>query len=193
MGIAYCLIRTSPQIVEELRGRPKAVAAFVYQDSDLYEAPKPSFFSKLFGAKSENETGLTPQRVDGDETDLDKSWHVVHYLLCGDAGRGEGPLALIGDDRHPLADIDLGLGKPNIISAEMVRAFADAASAMSEDDFLARYVPASMPLNDLYMGDVIERGDVDDIKEYAVENFRTLRNFVQKASDNCEAIITYYT
>ncbi len=193
MGIAYCMIRTSPQNVEILLNRPKAVAEFVYQDPDVYEEPKPSFLSKLIGSKSNTEDGSVPKRAEGDEGDLDKSWHIVHYLLCGDVGRGDGPLALIGDDLNPLADINLGLGKPNIISADWVKEFTDLASRMTEEDFLARYVPEEMPLDDLYLGDVIARGDSDDIREYALENFEYLRKFASEAASNGQAIITYYT
>lgn len=193
MGIAYCLIRTTPENIDALRDRPKALAEFIYQEDDVYEAPKPSFFSRLLGAAPKIDTGSVPKRSEGDEADLDKAWHIIHYLLCGDPGRGVGPLALIGDDLHPLADLDLGLGKPNVISSERVSAFSAAASGMSAEEFLARYVPSEMPLDELYMGNVIERGDVDDIREYVVENFEILRIFVQQAADRGEAIITYYT
>lgn len=50
-----------------------------------------------------------------------------------------------------------------------------------------------MPLDELYMGEVIARGDVDDIREYSLENFHILRDFVQQAANNREAMITYYT
>jgi Domain of unknown function (DUF1877) len=192
MGIAYCLIRTSTENVEALRGRPKAVAEFIYQDDEMYEEPKQGFFSKFFGS-SKVDLKPVPERSEDDETDLDKSWHIVHYLLSGSTERGEDALALIGDDLNPLADLDLGLGKPNVISAERVRAFALAASNMTDAEFLIRYVPEEMPLDELYMGEVIARGDVDDIREYALQNFHDLRNFVQQASDRNEAIITYYT
>ncbi|MBL9069270.1 MAG: DUF1877 family protein [Sphingopyxis sp.] len=193
MGIGYSLIRTSLDNIEALRGRPEAVAEFVYQDPGAYVAPKPGFLSRLFDSPAKVAKVPVPERSDGDETGLDKSWHIVHYLLSGDSGRGAGPLAIIGDDLHPLADLDLGLGKPNVISAEAAKAFTVAAAAMSEVDFLVRYVPDEMPLDELYMGEVVARGDVDDIREYALENFHVLRNFVRQAAENNEAIITYYS
>ena len=192
MGIAYCLVRTSPDVVEQLRERPKALAKFLYPDDDVYEAPKPRLLAQLFGKRRALDTRPVPARQDGDETDLDKSWHFVHYLLCGDTGRGEGPLALIGQDQHPLADLDLGLGKPNVISAASVRAFSEASAALSDEDFLQRFQPDVMPLNDLYLGQVVQRGEADDIREYALENFHGLRDFVRQAADRDEALITYY-
>jgi len=192
MGIAYCLIRTAPEVVDQLRNRPKAVAKFIYQDDDVYEAPNPGFFGRLLGAGREKD-GPVPDRHKGDEADLDKSWHIVHYLLSGSSGRGESPLGLIGDDLHPLADVDLGLGKPNVISPSEVRAFAQTTAAMSDADFLTRFKPDEMPVDELYMGDVIARGDHEDMMEYALENFHILRDFAGKAAANGEAIITYYT
>lgn len=193
MGIAYCLIRATPDVVEQLRGRPKAVAEFVYQDPDMYEEPKKGFFGRLFGSSSLRDDAPVPERRDGDETDLDKAWHLVHYLLTGATGRADGPLGLIGDDLHPLADIDLGLGKPNVISVQATKAFAEAAQLLSDENFLARFVPDEMPVDELYMGDVVARGDHDDMKEYSLENFHRLRTFVAEAAANGDVIITYYT
>ena len=192
MGIAYCLIRTAPEVVDQLRGRPKAVAKFTYQDDYVYEAPNPGFLGRLLGS-GRGKDGPVPDRREGDETDLDKSWHLVHYLLSGSSGRGESPLGLIGDDSNPLADIDLGLGKPNVISPSEVQAFAQATAAMSDADFLTRFKPDEMPVEELYMGDVIARGDHDDMMEYSLEYFHILRDFAAKAAANGEAIITYYT
>jgi len=192
MGIAYCLIRTAPDVVEQLRGRPKALAKFIYQEDDVYEEPNKGIFSRLFGAGREKD-GPVPARHQSDEADLDKSWHIVHYLLSGSSGRGEGPLGLIGDDLHPVADLDLGLGKPNVVSSADVKAFTEAAATMSDADFLSRFKPDEMPTDELYMGDVIARGDHDDMMEYALENFHILRDFAAKAAADGEAIITYYT
>jgi hypothetical protein len=193
MGIAYCLIRTSPENIELLRSRPKALAEFICQVDDVYEEPNPGILARLFGRVPKVDTRPVPDRSNNDEADLDKAWHIIHYLLCGDTGRGDGPLAIIGDDLNPLAELDLGLGKPNLISSGRVRAFAEASSGISEADFFARFLPEEMPLDELYMGDVIARGDVDDIREYALENFEVLRSFVSQASEQGEAIITYYT
>jgi hypothetical protein len=125
MGIAYCLIRAKPEVVEQLRGHPKAVAEFVYQDATVYEEPNRNFFSRLLD-HGVGRTAPVPAREKNDETDLDKSWHIVHYLLTGETGRALSPLGMIGDDLHPLADLNLGLGKPNVISPAVVQAFAEA-------------------------------------------------------------------
>lgn len=193
MGIAYCLIRVAPETVTALSGRPRAVAEFVYGDPNLYEAPKPNFITRLLRKRKGEVASLTPVRRDGDEIDIDKAWHIVHFLLTGCVGRADSPLGLIGDDLHPLADIDLGLGRPNIISASEVKSFADNADRLTDNDFLTRFVPEQMPTGDLYLGEVISRGDHEEMREYALENFQLMRAFVRQAADDREAIITYYT
>ncbi len=49
-----------------------------------------------------------------------------------------------------------------------------------------------MPLDELYLGNVIERGDYEDMRQYALENFYRLRDFAVVAARNGEAMITYY-
>jgi len=191
MGIAYCLIRVAPEVIDQLRGRPKAAAKFIYRDDDVYKAPNRGLLGRLFGVDREKD-GPVPDRREGDEAELDKSWHLIHYLLSGSSGRGESPLGLIGDDLHPLADVDLGLGKPNVISSSDVQAFSQATAAMSDAVFLTRFKPDEMPVRELYMGDVIARGDHDHMMEYALDNFHILRDFAATAAANGEAIITYY-
>ncbi len=97
MGIVYYLIRTAPETIDQLRNRPKAVAKFIYQDDDVYHEPSKGFFGRLLGALRKKDNPV-PDRREGDEIDLDKSWHIVHYLLTGETGRGATPLALISDD-----------------------------------------------------------------------------------------------
>ena len=192
MGIGYCLIRVEPATVAALRGRPRAAAEFIYRDADAYDAGRTGLFTRLFGKKVRAPEPV-PERREGDEIDLDKAWHIVHYLLTGATDRAEGPLRLIGDDLDPLADLDLGLGRPNVISVRDVQAFTAAAKGLDQDAFLARFIPNEMPLDELYLGEVIARGDHEDMKEYATENFHILRDFVQLAADEGDAIITYYT
>jgi hypothetical protein len=191
MGIVYSLIRVRPETVEALRDNPKGVAEFVYGDASLYEAPSPGLLQHLFG-KPEPESRPTPVRRDDDEIDLDKSWHIVHYLLTGSDNATDSPLNIIADESDRLADIDVGLGPPFVIHPEAVSLFAAAAAEMSDEQFLSRLRPSEMPLDTLYLGDSV-RDDPDEMGEYAVENFHFLRDFAQKAADAGDAAITYYS
>jgi hypothetical protein len=191
VGIVFSLIRVRPETVDALRDSPKGVAEFVYGDSSLYEAPSPGLLQRLFG-KPEPEPRPIPVRREDDEIDLDKSWHIVHYLLTGSDNATDSPLNIIADESDRLADIDLGLGPPFVIHPEVVSRFAAAAAELSDEQFLSRLHPSEMPLETLYLGDSV-RDDPDEMGEYAVENFHFLRTFARAAADAGDAVITYYS
>jgi len=192
VGIVYSLIRTPPEVIEQLRGRPRPTAAFVYQDPDAYDEAHNGLVARIASALRPRDRSPVPLRQDDDEAYLDKSWHLIHYLLTGKLDRVDGPLGLIGGDLHPLANVDFGMGKPNIVSTEAVVAFAEAAQALSDDAFLYRFIPAEMPTDQLYMGDAVV-DDRDGMREYSLENFHILRDIAMEATRNGEAIITYYS
>ena len=191
MGIVYSLIRVRPETVAALRDKPRGVAEFVYGDPGLYEAPSRGLLQRLLG-KPEPDSRLAPARREEDEIDLDKSWHIVHYLLTGSDNATDSPLNIIADESDRLAEIDVGLGPPFVIHPDAVSRFAAAAAELSDEQFLSRLRPPEMPLDTLYLGDAV-REDPGEMGEYAVENFHFLRDFAQKAADAGDAVITYYS
>jgi len=191
VGIVYSLIRVRPETVDALRDDPRGVAEFVYGDASLYEAPSPGLLQRLFG-KPDAERRPVPPRRDDDEVDLDKSWHIVHYLLTGSDNATDSPFNILADERDKLAEIDLGHGPPFVVHPEAVSRFATAAAEISDEQFLSRLRPSEMPLDSLYLGDAV-RKDPDEMGEYAVENFHFLRAFAQAAADAGDAVITYYS
>ena len=191
MGIVYSLIRVRPETVAALRDNPRGVAEFVYGDPGLYEAPSRGLLQRLFG-KPEPDPRLVPARREEDEINLDKSWHIVHYLLTGSDNATDSPLNIIADESDRLADIDVGLGPPFVIHPDAVSSFAAAAAELSDEQFLSRLRPSEMPLDTLYLGEAV-RENPGEMGEYAVENLHFLRDFAQKAADAGDAVITYYS
>ena len=191
MGVVFGLIRVRPEDVAVLRDRPEAVEAFMNGDLAIPQPGGGGFLSRLFGGKPPEGDAHVPARRNDDEIDLDKSWHVIHYLLTGSIERTDSPLSLIADNRDPLADIDLGMGKPSVIAPADVKAFAAAVASLTDDDFLARFDAQKMPSRELYMGDVAAEAN-DEFKEYVLEYFHELRDFARTAADAGDALLTSY-
>ena len=80
MGIAYSLIRAAPETVAALKGRPRAVAEFVYRDADMYEAPTTGLFSKLFGKKVEDVGAVPDRKKDDDRKNRTRSTGQVSFF-----------------------------------------------------------------------------------------------------------------
>src|SRR5687768_11561699 len=89
----------------------------------------------LYGAL-DNEDAEMPDP----EVDLDKSWHVIHYLRTAtawDIGEGAGAAILGGE----AIGEDGGYGPAGLVGVETVRAVATALEAIDVETLRARFDP----------------------------------------------------
>jgi len=121
--------------------------------------------------------------------DFDKAWHALHFMLTGDAGRSAHPLTmLVTDDAHMLGTDERGFGGYWLIEPSAVRAFADALAAISDEALAARYDPAAMVANDLYMSDYFEHEGSEGLS-YIMQWVPNLRSFSRAAADAGDYVI----
>jgi hypothetical protein len=121
----------------------------------------------------------------GAKISLDKAWHGVHYLLCGDIEPGSAipSQAVMGGVE---VGEDLGYGPARYFEAGKVNQIAQALSAASlEAEMIARFDPAKMTSLEIYPGGW-KAADVD----WLMEEFRRLRQFYTDASAATLAIAT---
>ena len=133
-------------------------------------------------AKPPGDSGKARQ---GSKISLDKAWHGVHYLLCGDVEPGSAipSQAVMGGVE---VGEDLGYGPARYFEAGEVNQIAHALSAASlETEMIARFDPAQMTSLGIYPGGW-KAGDVD----WLMEEFRRLRKFYDDASTAKLAIVT---
>ena len=120
-------------------------------------------------------------QADGDLIDFDKAWQAVHFTLSGSEYESESPLGAILSQGRTVG-IDLGYGQPWIITADRMRAFNDALSALSDDDIRQRYDPAAMVANDIYIADAFE-DEPDEGLQYLMQGIPALRRFANKCAE----------
>jgi len=121
----------------------------------------------------------------GAKISLDKAWHGVHYLLCGDAEPGSAipSHAVMGGVE---VGEDLGYGPARYFEADEVRAISQALSGPNlEAEMIARFDPAKMTSLGIYPGGW-KAGD----NNWLMEEFRRLRKFYDDASAAKLAIVT---
>ncbi|MBW1803052.1 MAG: YfbM family protein [Deltaproteobacteria bacterium] len=130
-----------------------------------------------------------PETYDEDYEDdglsLEKIWHLLHYLITGDAENEEYPLAyaiMVGYLLHKSWN--------NLIylPSDEVREVSDAISSLSEDDFYMKYKPESVSELDIYKYPSVHKEDVDDALEY----FRKLKDYYQDAANKGNAMLRYF-
>lgn len=118
---------------------------------------------------------------------LDKDWHGVHYVLCGEAEPGSQLVsqAVLGGVELGEGEGFSGYGPPRYFIAAQV---AELAKALSKPELLseaaARFDAARMSEIGIYPG--WRPSDANEV----MDGFRRLRDFYADAADKGRAIIT---
>ena len=186
MGIYLAIYSVSDATIERLHADPPL--AWRVMDPELPEReakaraerqPRPGFFARLMGAKAEPPPAPPPFELApgegelGNDSDFEKSWHGLHYLLTGTSEEGEPPLNfLMGGGR----ELDLEDGETPLIthSSADTRRIADALTRLSDEEVRRRVNPEEMTRLDIYPG---IWGDAEAIK-MLLEDARRLRSTV---------------
>jgi len=144
---------------------------------------------KLFEARGTRSASQAPSQPNQrDVLSLDKAWHGVHYVLCGES-EPEATLlsqavlggSALGDDDEGFS----GYGPARYFTAEQVAQVAAQLSAPGlEAEAAARFDPGRMEELGIYPG--WNTSDAD----WVMDGFRRLRDFYADAASKGHAIVT---
>jgi len=160
----------------------------------LMEAQSPSFFRRLFGRKSQAvrpPVELQLSDSEGMNTDLDKAWHGIHYLLTGRAWEGVPPLNFLLAGGRQVGNIDVGYGPARVFTAEETRCIGAALDRLDDDLLRSHFNPEDMMEQDIYPGIWHRKPQEDDTLGYLMEYVQILRGFLSQAVDEGSGIIIY--
>jgi hypothetical protein len=198
MGMILGIWQLRDETIERLVDDPPLVWRIIAPDSEeLYEAArraadqasKPGLLARLFGRGA---TPADPQPVpdavpfalrdgEGVDSDLDKAWHGIHFLLTGSSDEGNPPLDFLIAGGRPVGDEDVGYGTARVFSAAETRGIADALKAISDEQLAARFDPRAMTAKKIYP-DIWDRDPADDdTLGYVMEYVTTLRQTLEEA------------
>jgi hypothetical protein len=123
----------------------------------------------------------------GDDFSLDKAWHGVHYLLCGQAQPDSTPLgqAVLGGTE--IGDDDFGYGPARCFSVKQVGEIArELGRPGLEDAIKARFDPTKMNRAEIYP----HGWDTAGAFNWLLEEFHHLRDFYAAAGARQLAVVT---
>jgi len=118
--------------------------------------------------------------------DIDKTWHVIHFLLTGEAWGGELPLANAVLGGTELPETDAGYGPFRYLAPHEVQATSKALAEISPSDLWARFDAQAAEAAEIYGWE----GDETQC-EYISENYRALQKYFSQAADAGEATLLY--
>lgn len=125
-----------------------------------------------------------PYAHEEDRLNLEKSWHVLHYLLTGHVQEAPGPLgnAILGGEE---IGEERDYGRVRFLTPQQVHEVADALSNVSKDALRNRFDLEAMNAAGIYTA-----RNQEDL-ELAQEYFEQLSRFYREAAENSEAMLLW--
>ncbi|HEX4960781.1 MAG TPA: YfbM family protein [Thermoanaerobaculia bacterium] len=158
MGTRCYLKSASEEQLSILRGEPNLIYAFFGDEAEEGDPPVPEGFLEQTG---------------GMETDLDKTWHGLHFLFTGTDEEGDLPAAFLfkgGTELEPFG--------ARAVSFPDARQYKEFLYSLSEDELRSRFDPDRMTELDLYPDHIWKRNPADTLS-YLLEYFEVLRTFTR--------------
>jgi hypothetical protein len=127
----------------------------------------------------------------GEELDVDKAWHGIHFLLTGTAWAGDPPLDFIVQGGREIGNIDVGYGPARAFSSSDVRDLAEALVPIEPEVLRDRFDPEQMMAQGVYP-EIWDRDPADDdTLGYLLEYFGDLRAFVRRRAERGDGMLIY--
>ena len=124
----------------------------------------------------------------GDELEIDKSWHGLHFLLTGSAWEGSFPLNFIVAGGQDVGD-DLGYGPARGLTSTEVLQVDAALAPLTPDELGQRFDAQRMTELQIYPDGWSH--DPDGEREYLLDFYADLRAFVRRTAEQRHALLVY--
>jgi hypothetical protein len=182
------MVRLSDAAIDEICATPKKALHFWTQD-EAPEAEPVSWFGRLLGKKDTGSPKCSVSREPDDETDLDKAWEAMDYLLS--EGRKKGGVARFLTEGGVEVPEEVGYGPPRVIRSTEVKKIDAFLRGVTSELLRAQYAPQEMDREKIYPQ--IWARDGDEGFEYIISFFEPLRIFVADAAQRNVGIMIVYT
>ena len=181
-----CLIgQISDADINKLFEDPKRVEQLL-NDGEFFEEKKQSFFKALFSKAAKPVYNWKPDAADL-KCELDKSWHVLHFILSDSSTGGEFPGNFIMTGGAEVGE-DYGYGPIRVFTSSELKQIASFIETISEQNVKSKLNMATLKGNDLYgIYDELENEPFDDVFDY----FIALKEFILKTKAANKGIYTY--
>lgn len=120
--------------------------------------------------------------------DIDKSWHIIHFLLTGDTWAGRWPLVGAVMGGTTISDEDVGYGPARYLKPDEVAEVSHALTAISTRELLSRFDVNCVQDADIYPH--AWSGNEED-REYIAYYYAELQTFFAKATAAGQAVILF--
>jgi hypothetical protein len=198
MGMYGSLRRVAAADVARLRADARLLEAFLFgEPSIVVEERMPGligFLLRLTPIKVEravaappSDNPLWPPPAPGEQLELDKAWHGLHFLLTGTADGGTEPDCFLLSGGEALGeDDDMNV---RLLRPDQVRAFGEHLASLTTDELTRRFDPKRMMKLEIYPEIWDRPEETDEPSAFLLDAFAGLRELVANAARDGDAIV----
>jgi hypothetical protein len=198
MGMYGTLRRVTVADAERLRADPRLLEAFLFGEPPIVvEERPPGLFGFLLRLtpitvqRTEpappSDNPLWPPPAPGEDLDLDKAWHGLHFLLTGPADGATEPGCFLLSGGEELGDDDEL--QVRMLRPDEVRALAEHLASIGTDELTRRFDPERMTKLEIYPGIWKRPEETDAPRGFLLDAFTGLREFVGGVARDGDAIV----
>jgi len=176
---------------EQLRGlyrSPDVIEGLLYPDMPSVKPSKQSLFARLFGRERSRKVGGLPTE---DQMDLDKAWHVLHFLFTGSAWEGEFPQGFLVSCGKPVGDVDVGYGPARGYTPAEVAQISAYLESLDLSALRTSLGPKRLSEEGIYPDFGSEEPISDEDWEYCSGAFNNMAAFVSETASRQMALLVY--
>lgn len=189
MSMIGCFYAVNDKDLDAIVAEPKRVLGLL--GIPAAPEPSPSLLGKLFGSKKPAAPATPPWQPSepAEAFDVDKAWQGIHFLLTGSDWEGEGPAAFILHGGREINE-DLGYGPPHGFSAKEVKDIANKLREFDPELLFNQAEPAKFEEMEIYPG-IWTKEPKEESIGYVIDNFKNLREFMDRCAQKNRAVIAY--
>lgn len=192
MSMSCTLSRVTSEQMQAMRGDP-AIADALLHETLFTAQPKRGLLARLFGKTAPMLARASSSWIGAaHQYDLDHQWHILHFLLTGQAEGGDFPAHFICNGGEEVGS-DTGYGAPRLFTNEQVRDIAAHLTAITEADLRERYIASEIERQEIYwkVPDTREeqREDADELADTLAEAARFID---ETARRGCGLVVEIY-
>ncbi|AEF99128.1 YfbM family protein [Methylomonas methanica] len=185
MSMLFTLQQVELEQLESLIKDPSDIFFFLHGPETYI--PKKGFFSRLFAAPEPPAQRPWQALPEDSLLDLDKNWHILHYLLADCPWDGPLPQATLLSGGIQLGDVDVGYGPARALRPADIKAFLSFLNDLKADEFGANVSQHDFDQNEIYCSANWQVEDGNLLWTYVV----ALQNFLREAVARNKGIILY--
>lgn len=183
------LVRVSDSKLDELHANPESILSFLYPDA--FSQSKPGLLARLFGSKPKAPKHEVTSTIDEcDQTDIDKSWHAIHFLLTDSDWDGDFPNCFLVSGGRSIGDVDVGYGPSWSFTSTETSDIHSFLLGLSNDELKSRLDLARMKQLEIYP-QIWNEDSMEEHWEYILWGLDTAREFVSTTCSKSMGLIVY--